>query len=129
MAENIIPGTLDDWNRHWSDFGAFAELGPTPKYRRRLILNLLRNVPIHSSARMLELASPKANIWGWNSARLAFGLHASESLPRAFCNVICFSRPAPLTRDLSFPQRMRFARRFSSIWIGRRCCFEMLPPT
>ena len=57
MAENIIPGTLDDWNRHWSDFGAFAELGPTPKYRRRLILNLLRNVPIHSSARMLELGS------------------------------------------------------------------------
>jgi len=48
---------VDNWNRHWSEFGAAAEVGPTPKYRRRLILRLLEEIPKDGSARMLEIGS------------------------------------------------------------------------
>ena len=46
----------DDWNRHWTDFSAAAELGPTPKFRRRLIFELLRLGP-QDGVRMLEVGS------------------------------------------------------------------------
>jgi SAM-dependent methyltransferase len=49
--------SLDDWNRHWTDFGAASEAGPTPKYRRRLIFRLLRGIPKDDSVRMLEIGS------------------------------------------------------------------------
>jgi SAM-dependent methyltransferase len=49
--------SVDDWNRHWTEFGAAAEVGPTPKYRRRLIFRLLKGVPQDNSVRMLEIGS------------------------------------------------------------------------
>ncbi len=44
----------DDWDQHWTDFGAAAEAGPTPKYRRRIILSILAADP---PARLLEIGS------------------------------------------------------------------------
>src|SRR5215470_11384321 len=47
----------DNWDQHWEKFGAVAELGPTPKYRRRLIWNLLGICGEGESVRMLEIGS------------------------------------------------------------------------
>jgi SAM-dependent methyltransferase len=47
----------DDWDQHWSNLGAMAEIGPTPKYRRRLILKLLKLDPQDKTVRMLEIGS------------------------------------------------------------------------
>ena len=46
---------MDNWDDHWSVFRSVSEIGPTPKYRRRLIFRLLRNLP--HNARMLEIGS------------------------------------------------------------------------
>lgn len=35
------PGTTDDWNTHWSQFGTAAERNPAQRYRRLLALDLL----------------------------------------------------------------------------------------
>ena len=45
----------DNWDQHWQEFGAVAELGPTPKYRRRLIWKLLDIGGQGESVRMLEV--------------------------------------------------------------------------
>src|SRR5215475_6582982 len=47
----------DNWDRHWQEFGVAAELGPTPKYRRRLIWKLLGIGGQGESVRMLEVGS------------------------------------------------------------------------
>ena len=44
----------DDWDQHWAEFGAAAEAGPTPKYRRRIILSILSADP---PKRLLEIGS------------------------------------------------------------------------
>ena len=51
------PTTADDWDQHWDQFGAVAEIGPTPKYRRRLIFKLLSMPADNQSARVLEIGS------------------------------------------------------------------------
>jgi SAM-dependent methyltransferase len=48
---------VDDWDQHWSQFGAVSEIGPTPKYRRRLIFKLLTVAPQGRGVRMLEIGS------------------------------------------------------------------------
>ena len=47
----------DNWNQHWVQFGATAELGPTPKYRRRLIWKLLDLHDPDASVRLVEIGS------------------------------------------------------------------------
>ena len=57
----------DNWDQHWQEFGAVAELGPTPKYRRRLIWKLLGIYSQGESVRMLEVGSGTgefATPWG-----------------------------------------------------------------
>jgi len=48
---------VDDWDRHWQDIGASSEKGPTPRYRRRLIFQLLGIRAGDESVRMLEIGS------------------------------------------------------------------------
>ncbi len=55
--ENRAQGSADNWDQHWDDFGAAAEMGPSPKYRRRLILRLLAIDAAGESARVLEIGS------------------------------------------------------------------------
>jgi len=50
MPANIV----DDWDRHWLDFAAAAELSPATRYRRRLALRL---VGAGAAMRMLEIGS------------------------------------------------------------------------
>lgn len=47
----------DNWDKHWEEFGAAAETGPTPKYRRRILFKLLNIDTPGESARMLEIGS------------------------------------------------------------------------
>ena len=48
---------VDDWDRHWLDFRAAAELSPATSYRRRLALRLLGTHSHDAPARMLEIGS------------------------------------------------------------------------
>ena len=45
---------IDDWDNHWARFGSAAEVGPTPRYRRRLILGLLN---LGSQTNVVEFGS------------------------------------------------------------------------
>ena len=47
---------IDDWDDHWSRFGSAAEIGPTPRYRRRLIFGEL-NLQSTPRARVVEFGS------------------------------------------------------------------------
>src|ERR1039458_7278396 len=48
---------VDDWDRHWMDFSAAAELSPATRYRRKLALRLLGIDRHNASVRMLEIGS------------------------------------------------------------------------
>ena len=48
---------VDDWDQHWADFGAVAEMGPSLKYRRRLIFRALGIGAPNDSGRILEIGS------------------------------------------------------------------------
>src|SRR5262249_7683225 len=49
--------SADNWDQHWQDFGASAEKGPGPKYRRRLMFKLLGVGAPGVGVRMLEIGS------------------------------------------------------------------------
>jgi SAM-dependent methyltransferase len=63
MHDSIRHGhqAIDDWDRHWLDFSAAAELSPATRYRRRLALRLLgegQGLGLDgASMRMLEIGS------------------------------------------------------------------------
>jgi SAM-dependent methyltransferase len=64
---------VDDWDRHWLDFSAAAELSPATLYRRRLAFQLLAIDTRDDSARTLEIGS--------GTGKFAEEFHAR--LPRA----------------------------------------------
>jgi SAM-dependent methyltransferase len=53
----VSSAAVDDWDQHWSDIGAVSEIGPTPKYRRRVIFRLLNLAPEAEGVRLLEIGS------------------------------------------------------------------------
>jgi len=59
MHDSVCHGyqAVDDWDRHWLDFSAAAELSPATRYRRRLALGLLAKDRHNASVRMLEIGS------------------------------------------------------------------------
>ena len=59
MHDSVCDGyqAVDDWDRHWLDFSAAAELSPATRYRRRLALRLLAEDRRNTSVRMLEIGS------------------------------------------------------------------------
>jgi len=48
---------VNDWDRHWSEFAAAAELSPATHYRRRLALDLLNANQCCGTVRILEIGS------------------------------------------------------------------------
>jgi SAM-dependent methyltransferase len=59
MYDSVCHGyqAIDDWDRHWLDFSAAAELSPATRYRRGLALRLLGKCPRNAAVRMLEIGS------------------------------------------------------------------------
>jgi SAM-dependent methyltransferase len=53
----VSTATKDSWDQHWDQFSAAAEVGPTPRYRRRLIRSLFDFSPPGESVRFLEIGS------------------------------------------------------------------------
>jgi SAM-dependent methyltransferase len=47
----------DDWDKHWTDIASTTEAGPAPKYRTRLILELLASRGVPSHAQLLDIGS------------------------------------------------------------------------
>jgi SAM-dependent methyltransferase len=55
---SMQPAAVDNWDQHWEIFGAAAEVGPTPKYRRRLIFRALDSIAGEGrGVRMLDIGS------------------------------------------------------------------------
>ena len=47
----------DDWDKHWTDIASTTEAGPAPKYRSRLILDLLAREGLPANAQVLDIGS------------------------------------------------------------------------
>jgi SAM-dependent methyltransferase len=47
----------DDWEEHWSEFTAAAETNPAQRYRRNVLLRLLRRHGCGGGARILDIGS------------------------------------------------------------------------
>ena len=88
-------GQIDDWDRHWSEFGEAAERAPAVKYRRRLIFRLLDLPAPSTPLQMLEIGSgqgrfakefcgrmPKARFLGLELSHVAVKI-AAEKVPSA----------------------------------------------
>ena len=101
MHDSVCHGyqAVDDWDRHWLDFSAAAELSPATRYRRRLALQLLGKEPgIYrdgATVRMLEIGSgagqfaeeflarsPRAQFLGLELSRTGVDI-ASRRVPSA----------------------------------------------
>jgi len=54
----------DDWDAHWSQFGAAAESSPAAGYRMRLILEALRRSGCGPQSRILDIGSGQGEIAG-----------------------------------------------------------------
>jgi SAM-dependent methyltransferase len=53
----MTPTHVDDWDQHWKQFGEAAEIGPSPRYRRRLIFEALVVDRDDLGVEMLEVGS------------------------------------------------------------------------
>lgn len=51
-----MQAAVDNWDRHWRDFGAASELSPSSRYRRSLAIGLLA-IPPRERARVLDIGS------------------------------------------------------------------------
>ena len=72
---------IDDWDDHWSRFGSAAEIGPTPRYRRRLIF-----------AELNLQSSPPARVVEFGSGTGEFGEALLEKYPGCHFTGLEFSR-------------------------------------
>src|SRR5687768_11715323 len=55
---SMQPAAVDNWDQHWEVFGPTAEVGPTPKYRRRLIFRAFESIADRGrGVRMLDIGS------------------------------------------------------------------------
>ena len=107
--------TVDDWDRHWQDFSAAAELSPATRYRRRLALRLLLDRDMHAPpVRMLEIGSgagqfaeeflaqaPRAQFLGLELSRTGVRM-ASRRVPAARFIERDLLAPATPDNDLDF---------------------------
>ncbi|MGA3039382.1 MAG: class I SAM-dependent methyltransferase [Bryobacteraceae bacterium] len=97
MHDSVCDGyqAVDDWDRHWQDFSAAAELSPATRYRRRLALRLLVENQSGDSVRLLEIgsgagqfakeylaAAPRAQVLGLELSRTGVDI-ASRRVPAA----------------------------------------------
>lgn len=53
----VRESSVDNWDQHWADIGTASEMGPTPKYRTRIIFRLLKIDAQDESARILDIGS------------------------------------------------------------------------
>jgi SAM-dependent methyltransferase len=53
----VSGSSQDNWDQHWEQFAQSAELGPTPRYRRRIVRSLFDFRPPGESVRFLEIGS------------------------------------------------------------------------
>ena len=57
MQTNSPVAEVDDWDQHWKQFGESSEMGPTPRYRSRLIRSMMNFPPPGNGVRFLEIGS------------------------------------------------------------------------
>lgn len=57
MTTETRPAEIDDWDHHWSQFGAIMESGPLSIYRKRLIVDLLRKAGCRAGSRVLDIGA------------------------------------------------------------------------
>jgi SAM-dependent methyltransferase len=116
MHDSVLHGhqVVDDWDRHWLDFSAAAELSPATRYRRRLAIRLLDVGRLDGSVRMLEIGSgggqfaeeflglaPRAQFLGLELSRTAVEM-AARRVPAARFVQRDLLAPAPPDDTLEF---------------------------
>jgi SAM-dependent methyltransferase len=73
----------DNWDRHWQDYAESAETNPAQKWRRQIILSLLRLDRFADGVRLLDIGSGQGDFAAYVHARFAnaeiLGLELSES--------------------------------------------------
>jgi SAM-dependent methyltransferase len=96
---------VDDWDRHWLDFSATAELSPATLYRRRLAFHLLGIDPRDDSARTLEIGSGTGKFAEELHARLPLVHYLGLELSRTGVEIASHRVPRAkfLRRDLLQP--------------------------
>jgi SAM-dependent methyltransferase len=47
----------DDWDRHWTAFGEASEMGPSTKFRKRLVVELLAEAGLTEQSAVLDIGS------------------------------------------------------------------------
>jgi SAM-dependent methyltransferase len=116
---------VDNWDRHWQEIGQSSEMGPTPKYRRRLIFKLLGIDAQDDSVRLLEIGSgtgefaeefcrryPRARILGLELSRFGVEIAARRAPTAVF-----------LQRDLMQPAQPDAFQEFGATYA---ICSEVL---
>jgi len=107
MHDSICDGyqAVDDWDRHWLDFSAAAELSPATRYRRRLALRLLAEHGPAAPVRMLEIGSGAGQFAAEFLARAPRAQFLGLELSRTGVDIASRRVPAArfLQRDLLAP--------------------------
>lgn len=95
----------DDWDRHWTEFGEAAEAGPSPKYRKRLIHELLAEAGCSPDSTVLDIGSGRGELT--ESILAAYPGARAIGLELSATGVAVASRRVPrakfLQRDLLQP--------------------------
>jgi len=111
MHDSVCHGyqAVDDWDRHWLDFSAAAELSPATRYRRRLAFQLLgRGCGTDrqgAAVRMLEIGSGAGQFAAEFLARAPRAQFLGLELSRTGVDIASRRVPAArfLQRDLLAP--------------------------
>jgi SAM-dependent methyltransferase len=107
MHDSVRHGdkTIDDWDRHWLDFSATAELSPATRYRRRLAFRLVGIRWPDPSVRMLEIGSGAGQFAEEFLARAPRARFLGLELSRTGVEIAARRAPAArfLQRDLLAP--------------------------
>lgn len=102
---NPSASVQDDWDRHWTEFGEAAEAGPSPKYRKRLIHELLAEAGCSAKSTVLDIGSGRGELT--ESILAAYPGARAVGLELSATGVAVASRRVPgakfLQRDLLQP--------------------------
>ncbi len=95
----------DNWDQHWRDIASTTEAGPAPKYRTRLILDLLAREGPPAGAQLLDIGSGLGDFVAAFHAR--FPKNEAVGIELSGTGVLTASRKVPQARfyqrDLLMP--------------------------
>jgi len=115
----------DNWDRHWTDFSEASQMGPTTRWRSRIVLELLGIPEDEGAARMLEIGSGRgefAEAFAGRYPRAAFlGVELSATGVELASTRVCGAQF--VQRDLLAPAQPNHTAGFHAT---HALCYEVL---